>query len=211
VSDLDSRAAIHDLVIDFYREVALDDLLGPVFGEVAEVDWSLHLPKLIDYWCRVLLGHPGYEGTMLGPHQAVHELQPLRAELFDRWYELFAESVDSGWSGPYADRAKAHAARIATTLARRILGIEWSVASDAGDVDRLHAVLCRLRNDLAVDEHDLRRVVDELLAAPDDGTTCACLDRADEVRVLLDQAGKSSATISAADERPRTSLTDVPA
>ena len=60
-SDLDSRAKVHALVVDFYREVAFDDLLGPMFGEVAEVDWATHIPKLIDYWCRVLLGQPGYE------------------------------------------------------------------------------------------------------------------------------------------------------
>ena len=122
MSDLDTRTAIHDLVVDFYREVAFDDLLGPVFHEVAEVDWASHIPKLIDYWCRVLLGQPGYDGTLLGPHQSVHEQAPFRPELFERWLELFGESVDSGWSGPYADRAKAHAERIAATLARRILG-----------------------------------------------------------------------------------------
>ena len=54
-------AKVHALVVDFYREVAFDDLLGPMFGEVAEVDWATHIPKLIDYWCRVLLGQPGYE------------------------------------------------------------------------------------------------------------------------------------------------------
>ena len=126
MSDLDSRTAIHDLVVDFYREVALDDLLGPIFGEVAEVDWPTHIPKLIDFWCRVLLGEPGYDGFVLGSHQAVHELEPLRPEHFDRWYELFADAVDAGWSGPGATAAKEHAVRIATTLARRILGIEWS-------------------------------------------------------------------------------------
>ena len=57
--DLDSRAAIHDLVVGFYREIVFDELLEPVFGEVAEVDWTLHIPKLIDYWCRVLLRQPG--------------------------------------------------------------------------------------------------------------------------------------------------------
>lgn len=42
-----------------------DDLLAPVFTEVAEVDWSAHIPRLIDYWCRVLLGEPGYDGAIL--------------------------------------------------------------------------------------------------------------------------------------------------
>ncbi len=119
--DLSTPAQVHDLVTIFYREIVFDDLLEPMFSEVAEVDWASHIPNLIDYWCRVLLGEPGYEGRILGPHQALHERRPLRPELFDRWLELFGQSVDGGWSGPYADRAKAHAAGIAATLARRLL------------------------------------------------------------------------------------------
>src|SRR3954454_2283026 len=111
--DLDSRANIHGLVVDFYREIAFDDLLGPVFDEVAEVDWTTHIPKLIDYWCRVLLGERGYDGYILHAHQEVHEIESFRPELFDRWLLLFVESVDAGWRGPVAERAKAHAARIA--------------------------------------------------------------------------------------------------
>ena len=53
--DLDRRSRIHDLVIAFYREIVFDELLGPVFTEVAETDWSTHIPKLIDFWCRMLL------------------------------------------------------------------------------------------------------------------------------------------------------------
>ena len=123
--DLDTRAAIHDLVVRFYREIAFDELLVPVFVEVAEVDWSTHIPKLIDYWCRVLLGHPGYDGFILGAHRRVDQLQPFRAEFFDRWYALFVRTVDEGWSGPTADAAKSHAARIAKVLARRLLDVEW--------------------------------------------------------------------------------------
>ena len=124
--DLDTRTAVHDLVVDFYREVAMDDLLGPVFAEVAEVDWAAHIPKLIDFWCRVLLGQPGYDGFILGPHQALHDTEPLRTEHFDRWFLLFAESVDRGWSGPVAEQAKAHAERVSSMLARKIIGVDWS-------------------------------------------------------------------------------------
>jgi hemoglobin len=121
--DLDSRTQIHHLVVGFYRDVALDDLLGPVFGEVAEVDWSAHIPRLIDYWCRVLLGHPGYDGYSIAPHHRVHDLEAFRPELFDRWYRLFVDTLDDGWQGPIAENAKAHAERIAGSLARRLLGV----------------------------------------------------------------------------------------
>ena len=125
VHDLDRRSAIHDVVVAFYREVVFDELLEPVFGEVAEVDWATHIPLLIDYWCRVLLGHAGYDGAILAAHRHVHDLEPLRPEHFDRWYRLWMQSVDAGWAGPKAEQAKAHAARIAGSLARRLLGVAW--------------------------------------------------------------------------------------
>jgi hemoglobin len=123
--DLGSRGQIHDLVVRFYREIVFDDLLGPVFEEVAEVDWSTHIPKLIDYWCRVLLSEPGYDGYILHAHQEVHQIESFRPELFDRWYLLFVEAIDAGWEGPVAERAKTHAARMAGVLSGRLLGAEW--------------------------------------------------------------------------------------
>lgn len=123
--DLDTRSEIHDLVVHFYREVVFDDLLAPVFVEVAEVDWAEHIPKLIDFWCRVLLGHPGYDGFVLSAHRDVHDIEAFAPELFDRWYLLFVACVDGGWKGPKAEQAKIHAARIAATLARRLLDVDW--------------------------------------------------------------------------------------
>lgn len=125
-ADLDTRSRIHDLVVDFYREVAMDDLLGPVFGEIAEVDWAEHIPKLINYWCRVLLREPGYDGYILRAHQHVDALEPLHAELFDRWFRLFVDAVDRQWRGPMADRAKHHAAQIAAMLSRQVTGEDWT-------------------------------------------------------------------------------------
>ena len=123
--DLETRADIHDLVVAFYREIVFDDLLEPVFGEVAEVDWALHIPKLIDYWCRVLLGQPGYAGAILNAHRHVHDIEPFRVEHFDRWYALWIDAVDQRWAGPTADLAKTHAAHIAAVLARKLLDFDW--------------------------------------------------------------------------------------
>jgi hemoglobin len=130
--ELDTRSEIHDLVVGFYREIVFDDLLGPVFGEVAEVDWPVHIPKLIDYWCRVLLREPGYDGYILDAHQCVHGLEPLRIEHFDRWYTLWAATVDERWTGQLAETAKRHAARTGTVLARHLLDVTW----EAPEADR---------------------------------------------------------------------------
>ena len=112
--------------MSFYREVIFDEVLGPMFEQVAQVDWSVHIPKLTDYWCRVPLGEPGYEGRILGPHQRVHALESFRSEMFDRWYGLFVEAVDRGWQGPIAERAKEHAETIGRNLSRRLIGETWT-------------------------------------------------------------------------------------
>jgi hemoglobin len=53
--DLDDDVEIAEMVRRFYAEVAQDDLLGPVFINVAHVDWPEHLAELAAFWCRVLL------------------------------------------------------------------------------------------------------------------------------------------------------------
>jgi hemoglobin len=123
--DLDRRAEIHDLVVGFYREIAFDDVLAPVFTEVAETDWTTHMPKLIDYWCRVLLGARGYDGWFLGGHQRIHAMDPLTLEHCDRWYRLWVDMVDARWAGPKANEAKTHAQRMMAVLARKVIGARW--------------------------------------------------------------------------------------
>ncbi len=122
--DLDTRSAIHDLVVAFYREIVFDDLLAPVFAEVAETDWAAHIPRLIDYWCTILLGERGYNGALLEAHREVHRRDPFRDEHFDRWYQLWVAATDARWCGPRAEQAKAHAAATAGLISRRLRGID---------------------------------------------------------------------------------------
>jgi hemoglobin len=124
VGDLDTRGAIHDLVVAFYREIVFDDLLAPVFAEVAETDWCVHIPRLIDYWCRILLDERGYDGALLEAHREVHRRDPFRDEHFDRWYQLWVASIDARWCGTRAEQAKAHAAATAGLISRRLRGID---------------------------------------------------------------------------------------
>jgi hemoglobin len=100
MADLDSRSVIHDLVVRFYREIVFGGELKPVFSDVAEVDWAMHMPKLTDYWYRVLLGEPEYDGLILAAHQHVHDIQPLTAERFDHWDTLWIQTIDASSSGP---------------------------------------------------------------------------------------------------------------
>ncbi len=123
--DLSTRTDVHDLVVEFYRAVVLDDVLEPIFGEVAEVDWAQHIPRLIDYWCRILFGDSSYAGPVTAVHRHLHGLEPIRVEHCDRWYLLWTQSVDARWVGPTAEQAKAHAAALMAGMAKHIFGFIW--------------------------------------------------------------------------------------
>ncbi|HEX2118488.1 MAG TPA: hypothetical protein VHF91_04845 [Acidimicrobiales bacterium] len=67
----------------------------------------------------------------------VNAMQRFEPEPFDRWYGRFVETVDEGWRGPVAERAKDHAERVARTLAQRLTGVEWDPSpSPVAAVDR---------------------------------------------------------------------------
>lgn len=120
--DLDTPTEIAEMVRRFYADVAQDDLLGPMFNEVARVDWSEHLPKLTAFWCRALLSMPGYEGNPYRQHQLVHARRPMTRAHFERWLDLFHETLDLGWSGPKVEQAKDLARKVALVHSKQIVG-----------------------------------------------------------------------------------------
>lgn len=109
------------LVVTFYRAAAMDDLLGPIF-HAAHVDWSVHIPKLVDFWAWQLFGERGYEGNPLRAHEPSHARTPFRPEHYERWIELFIETVDAQFEGPMAEVAKQRALRMAKALRRLLEG-----------------------------------------------------------------------------------------
>ena len=125
VLDLSTPAQVHDLVTVFYREIVFDELLEPIFGEVAEVDWADHIPKLIDYWCWILFATRPYPGAVTRTHRHLHGLKAIEPAHCDRWYALWVGCIDERWAGPYADQAKRHAHTLMAGMAKRIFGFTW--------------------------------------------------------------------------------------
>lgn len=119
--DITSRDDIVHLVDAFYDRVRSDDILGPIFDEVARVDWAGHLPKMYAFWDAVLFGSAGFKGNPLGAHLQLAQLTPLGSREFGRWIELFHATVDALFSGPMADEAKARASRIAIVMQHHII------------------------------------------------------------------------------------------
>jgi hemoglobin len=127
--DLDTPEEIAEMVRRFYRDVTQDDLLGPMFNEVARVNWSEHLPKLTAFWCRALLGLPGYQGNPFRAHMLVHAQRAFTPEHFDRWLSLFHETLELGWVGPNARRAGELADNVARVHSHQLLGRDVNVGS----------------------------------------------------------------------------------
>ena len=118
---LTTEADVERLVRRFYQAVIPDPQLGPIFHRM-DVDWSVHIPKLVDFWCLRLFDQPGYAGNAVGAHQPVLERCSFGDAELARWLELWEETVDELFVGDVAELAKqrAHlAADAITSLARR--------------------------------------------------------------------------------------------
>lgn len=111
--DLDSREQVERFVRAFYAHLLEDPVLAPIFLDVAAVDLDVHLPHIIDYWCKLLLKDPGYQRHTMNIHRRLHGKRSLGETDFARWLAFFENAVDSGWRGDNAMRAK----RIAGTIA----------------------------------------------------------------------------------------------
>lgn len=133
--DLDDPVEVSELVRRFYADVAQDDILGPMFNDVAKVDWSEHLPKLTAFWCRALFGVSGYAGNPFRAHKEVHEQRALTAAHFRRWLELFEETIALGWTGPNADRALKLARDVAHVHSHQFIDTPEPVVRQRGGGD----------------------------------------------------------------------------
>ena len=119
--DLATEDDVERLVRDFYREAAVDEVLGPVF-EAAEVDWAAHIPRVTQFWSWQLLGGRRYDGRPLRSHERVNELVPFTEAHYERWLELFCATLHDGWAGPVADTAERRARRMARSMRRVLAG-----------------------------------------------------------------------------------------
>lgn len=118
--DLDTREQVDRFVDRFYARLLKDDILGPIFLDVAAVDLDVHLPHIKDYWAKLLLGETAYRRHTMNIHRRLHGRRALTGADFDRWLDYFISAVDSGWEGPKAEQAKRVAAAIAGNMRRSL-------------------------------------------------------------------------------------------
>lgn len=89
------------LVDSFYEKVRNDDFLAPIFNERIKDRWPHHLEKMYTFWQTVLLEDQTYFGAPFPPHANL----PINNEHFNKWIQLFTETINENFSGSIADEA----------------------------------------------------------------------------------------------------------
>lgn len=116
-TDINTRADLEFLLAEFYKTAATDDEIGHYFADLNLED---HLPIIVNFWEKILLGKQVYFGNPLAVHLKLNEKSPLKFEHFQRWVHIFSRTIDELFNGTTAENAKLRAKMIAHSLNQRI-------------------------------------------------------------------------------------------
>lgn len=125
LTDITTDEDVKKFVDEFYDLVVQDDLLRPIFVDMAQVDFDEHLPKMYMFWSSMLLGAGTYNGQPFPPHAALR--QHLTPAHFTRWVELFQGTIDRLFQGQTAETAKLRAQSIAWIFQNKLGMISQAV------------------------------------------------------------------------------------
>lgn len=119
---LQNREDLEMLVDRFYSRVRVDELIGPIFNDVAKVNWETHTEKIYNFWDTLLFGAENYEGRPFPPHIPLK----LKPEHFKRWLELFFDTVDELFEGQKAEEIKMRAFNIGRNFLNNLNNMQQS-------------------------------------------------------------------------------------
>ncbi|WP_199553062.1 group III truncated hemoglobin [Streptomyces sp. N35] len=142
-ADITGRADLDVLLRRFYTAAFADPQIGPFFTEIAGTRLDIHMPRITDFWERALFRSAEYQRNAFAPHSALHSVEPMTAEHFGRWVQLWHATIDGRHAGPNAERAKAQGERIAVAMLKRLSGGHLDTSGDGTGFIPLAAVELR--------------------------------------------------------------------
>jgi len=119
-NDIENRTDVELLVNTFYAKVKENSIIGPIFNDVAKVDWDHHLPRMYAFWSSLLIGEHSFSGNPMQKHVALSRIATMTDIEFSEWLVLFSKTVDELFVGAKADEAKIRAANIARLMLHKI-------------------------------------------------------------------------------------------
>lgn len=109
---IETRKDIQFLVDTFYQKVRKDPIIQHFFNDVTNINWEAHMPTMYDFWESLLLDNPVYKGNPMTKHIAMDAKSRMEPQHFDRWIELFHETLDDLFTGEKVTLAKARSSDI---------------------------------------------------------------------------------------------------
>lgn len=116
MKDITTREDIEFLVKNFYDKIIKDDLIGFFFTDIAKIDLGKHLPKMYNFWESILLGNPVYDGFPMAKHFPLNEVAAMEEKHFNRWLQVWEETVHNNFDGENAENAITRALNIARIM-----------------------------------------------------------------------------------------------
>jgi hemoglobin len=123
MKDILEREDVHLLVSTFYSQVREDTILGPVFNTlIKEENWPEHIHRIADFWECNLLFRPTFKGNPLQTHRQVDADYQYRTNErhYERWVELWCQTVYQLFEGEKSQLAKLRAAKIGRQLLAKV-------------------------------------------------------------------------------------------
>ena len=119
-NSLETIDQIAHLVHAFYEQAIADEVIGSFFNEAMETPLEKHLPIIINFWSSLILDTNIYKGNPMMKHLELNEKMKLETFHFDRWLELWEQTVDELYVGTNAETAKKKAFQIAQLMQLKI-------------------------------------------------------------------------------------------
>lgn len=121
--DINNRQDIELLVNSFYDRVKQDDTIGFIFQQIIGADWSHHLPIMYNFWDTILFHTATYQGQPIAQHIKVDRQIKLEQAHYERWLQLWDETINSLFAGAVAEEAKKRAKLMMDLISMKV---EWA-------------------------------------------------------------------------------------
>ena len=123
-----TKLDIQKLIINFYSRINKDELLSPIFNDIAKVDWDVHIPLLCKFWNNIMLKTNDYFGNALMKHVELGNLVEVEEKHFVRWLSLFQQEVNKHLPVDKAEEVFNKALQIAKSLRYRMSGKDLQIS-----------------------------------------------------------------------------------
>ena len=120
MKDISNKEDITFLMNAFYSKMLIDNEVGYIFTDVAQLNLKHHLPLLTDFWNNALFHTGGYKNNVVQIHKDLNEKENLTPAHFKRWLFLLEETIDENFKGEVSEKMKLRAQQVGMTIQAKL-------------------------------------------------------------------------------------------